>query len=416
VGVERTSRSPIAVTARWWVLALVWLAIGGCCPEPSRELPEADFSDPNLPGGDLVVAEIDGKPITASHLKHKIRVMLPAFAQTGPEMALQARSVLDRVVTEQCMVRLAELEGYDKDPEYVRMINLYRDGLLANRALSLQTRRANVNPSQDALREQYDENRERFYVKPRAEYFHMLFASEADARQAYRRLQAGEAFEDLATELSIDEISAKRGGKMPAMDTYHNAGHLGKVPQLGEQVLAMRPGEVSEPFETSKGWHIVRVDRYREGHYKAFEEVREDIARKLRMAQGGRKQGEMLDSLRQAYSVKIHHEALDEFYFYQMDDAGLFEVAQREMDKPRQLRMYEWILDHYPGSRFNAESLFMVGYLRAEETADTSGALRALGEFLEKYPEHEMASSAQSIYAAIKAAAGQPGESEAAPR
>lgn len=89
-----------------------------------------------------------------------------------------------------------------------------------------------------------------------------LLTSEADARreaeQVYRELQAGADFAALAREHSDDATSASRGGDLGWLPPG------AVVPPFQQAMDALAPGEISEPFETRFGWHVVQVqDRRR---------------------------------------------------------------------------------------------------------------------------------------------------------
>ncbi|HJO36959.1 MAG: peptidylprolyl isomerase [Pseudomonadota bacterium] len=89
-----------------------------------------------------------------------------------------------------------------------------------------------------------------------------LLTSEADARreaeQVYRELQAGADFAALAREHSDDATSASRGGDLGWLPPG------AVVPPFQQAMDALAPGELSEPFETRFGWHVVEVqDRRR---------------------------------------------------------------------------------------------------------------------------------------------------------
>jgi len=73
----------------------------------------------------------------------------------------------------------------------------------------------------------------------------------------YRQLKQGEdTFENLARKFSEDPQTAKRGGKMAPF------GIREKVPAFEEHAFALKnPGDISEPFETSRAWHIVKLLR-----------------------------------------------------------------------------------------------------------------------------------------------------------
>lgn len=74
-------------------------------------------------------------------------------------------------------------------------------------------------------------------------------------KEFYAQLQAGEAeFEELARENSADAGSAARGGDLgwATPDTY--------VEEFRRQVETLEIGELSEPFRSQFGWHIVQVE------------------------------------------------------------------------------------------------------------------------------------------------------------
>ena len=80
---------------------------------------------------------------------------------------------------------------------------------------------------------------------------------DATARQrlqdAYERINAGEDFAELAKLLSDDSGSANDGGELGW------AGPGTFVPEFDAVVEKLEIGEVSEPFRTQFGWHIVEV-------------------------------------------------------------------------------------------------------------------------------------------------------------
>ena len=85
-------------------------------------------------------------------------------------------------------------------------------------------------------------------------------AAKAKAEAARQRIVDGEAFEDVANDVSLDLVSNKRGG------LYREAvpGLVG--PELSQQMMSLPIGELSEPFRSSVGWHIIKVyARYEPG-------------------------------------------------------------------------------------------------------------------------------------------------------
>jgi tetratricopeptide (TPR) repeat protein len=56
---------------------------------------------------------------------------------------------------------------------------------------------------------------------------------------------------------------------------------------------------------------------------------------------------------------------------------------------------YERIVEKFPQSKYQAQSLFMVGYIYANHIKNFDKAKEHYGKFLEKYPEHELTASVQ---------------------
>ena len=87
--------------------------------------------------------------------------------------------------------------------------------------------------------------------------------SDDEARQrlekARQRLQDGEEFATLARELSDDKGSAVRGGDLG----WAPSGVM--APEFTREMEALQPNQISAPFKTRFGWHIVQVLERREG-------------------------------------------------------------------------------------------------------------------------------------------------------
>jgi peptidyl-prolyl cis-trans isomerase SurA len=86
----------------------------------------------------------------------------------------------------------------------------------------------------------------------------------ADLRE---RILAGEDFEALASVTSEDPASATAGGDLG----WTSPGTF--VPEFEEVLAGLEEGEISEPFRTQYGWHIVQLTGTR--YYDQSEEVRE---------------------------------------------------------------------------------------------------------------------------------------------
>jgi peptidyl-prolyl cis-trans isomerase SurA len=86
--------------------------------------------------------------------------------------------------------------------------------------------------------------------------------SRAEAEQRVRdyhaQLLGGADFAELAREHSMDETSANIGGLL----NWFRAGAYGD--QIQAEIDQLDPGELSDPFETQVGWHILRLEAERD--------------------------------------------------------------------------------------------------------------------------------------------------------
>lgn len=97
-------------------------------------------------------------------------------------------------------------------------------------------------------------------------------AALASATAAQQRLDAGEAFETVAGEVSDDTGSGARGGDLGC----NQSGTF--VPEFEAALVALSPGEVSVPVRTEFGFHLIRLDSVGP---PAFEDVEAEIASQL---------------------------------------------------------------------------------------------------------------------------------------
>ncbi len=112
------------------------------------------------------------------------------------------------------------------------------------------------------------------------------------------KLAAGEAFASLAEEYSEDPASALMGGELgwSTPDQY--------VPQFADTMISTAVGEVSAPFQTQYGWHILEVLERREQDMsqEAREQMALEILHKRRFEE---EQQEWLKELRDEAFVEV---------------------------------------------------------------------------------------------------------------
>jgi peptidyl-prolyl cis-trans isomerase SurA len=105
--------------------------------------------------------------------------------------------------------------------------------------------------------------------------------------EIYEEIKEGKSFEDAAAEYSEDPGSAPKGGVLPWFGSNR------MIPEFIDVVTTLKEkGSLSEPFETSFGWHIVKlIDTKPIG---SFEEEKDDIKNRLARSDRSNKSTESL--------------------------------------------------------------------------------------------------------------------------
>lgn len=111
-----------------------------------------------------------------------------------------------------------------------------------------------------------------------------MIEAEKKAREIYSQLQAGADFSELALKYSDDKTTSRKGGELP----WFGTGKM--VSEFEEVAYQTAQGQISEPFKTQYGWHIVKKledkaippfeDQQSELKSKVSRDTRADVTRK----------------------------------------------------------------------------------------------------------------------------------------
>lgn len=222
---------------------------------------------------DPVVMTINGKPVLRSEFEY-------SYNKNNSETVVDKKNVNDYVplfVNYKLKVLAAEAAGIDTTSAFRKEFLMYRDQQVRPSFI-------NDNDVENEARKIYKETQTRVdanggLVHP----FHILVMLKQKATQAeqdaaklradsiYTALQKGANFETLARQLSDDKGSGRRGGDL----SWVQKGQT--VKEFEQQVFAMNPGELSKPFLSPFGYHIVMLKAKQ--NFFPYDSVRADIRR-----------------------------------------------------------------------------------------------------------------------------------------
>ncbi|MBD3164818.1 hypothetical protein GF323_06485 [Candidatus Woesearchaeota archaeon] len=146
-----------------------------------------------------------------------------------------------------------------------------REQLLINKLLN-QTVISKIEISEQAMIDYYEENVDQFTAsEEEIRAAHILVESEAEAGEVIELLEAGESFEELAAERSRDPSARTNMGNLG----FFSKGTM--VEEFEEVAFALEVGEISDPVETSFGYHVIK----RLSDQIPMEEARDEIENSL---------------------------------------------------------------------------------------------------------------------------------------
>ena len=236
-------------------------------PAPSKA---PSYDKPN----DRLVALIDGAwPIYLSDLEREAR--LEGRLQPGETLdpaSAETRRLLTEVINQNLLARHAQRMGVGKSREARERIQAARTRILASIFLEARVSDA-VTP--EAVREIYDQQQALLKLGDEVRARHILLAEEAEAKDVFAKVEAGESFEDLARARSMDPSTRMSGGDLG----YFGAETMAE--EISAAAFRTAVGDIAPPFRSEFGWHVLKVEDRRAARPPAYETLEPDISRFL---------------------------------------------------------------------------------------------------------------------------------------
>lgn len=225
----------------------------------------------NTEGKGKILVKVDNAALTEEGIKAELS--LASEDSISPQVRAE---YLNRWIDNQLLYDEAKRRGLEKNPEVkmrmkqaakdITVLSLLNDQIIRNVQVSEAEARKFYEQNQDLFKRDQDELRAS----------HILFSTQVGADSAYTRLKKGEDFARLAEALSLDSQTKNSGGDIGFfnLSTMH--------PVIAKVAFGLKTGEVSAPFKTEMGYHILKVtDRKPTGSVRDFEEIKVRITGQL---------------------------------------------------------------------------------------------------------------------------------------
>lgn len=251
-------------------LLLAAIALAACSDESSPEA-SVELRDNVTRLGDTVAAEVGETRIYVSDVEREAAAQ--GAIAPGDRISTDSDAysrVLDELIDQRLLAMEAARRGLADTDEARRRLQTARERILGN---VLVETAVDESVTEDAIRRMYDEQVRLVELGDEVRARHILVETREAADEIKAQLDEGADFAQLAFDNSIDEATRLDGGDLG----YFTSDAM--VAPFSTAAYATPVGEISDPFETEFGWHIVKVDDRRAQQRPSFEELRPRIVR-----------------------------------------------------------------------------------------------------------------------------------------
>ncbi len=293
------------------------------------ELMDRTSLRPAQAAGGKVVAQIGAEKITEAQLDALIEediedrlASIKAFV-TPQQLNEQKERVLEQFrspqarqeflrnwLAEEILYRQALEEDLRDKPEARRLVHK-----LTRQALSQQLMNdriaAKINLTDTDVESYYKANQDQYVAPARAKISHILVSEEQRAKEILTRIQEGADFAELAKELSLDAGTKDQGGRIDddvLKDSYVPG--VGDANEINASIFAAdAPGLLDRPFQTDKGWEIIRVEEKHPPRQQSLDEVCQQVTMQLLRRTSEDVQREYIKEMMDKHQVIVHTSA-----------------------------------------------------------------------------------------------------------
>ncbi len=254
-------------------IALIVLSIGVCVAQ-----------------NDEVMATVNGQPIVASELQKELLHRWGDICLGGmiQELAVeQAAAEAGITVTDEQVEQRAEQFQRNIDmqaPTSGKSFSLWlaeqkmtpyafrnwiRNQLLLEKMVEDQ-----AQVTDEEVRQVWEASKDRLRQPERMRVSHICVKTREEAETIRAEIIDGKPFEDAAAEYSIDPYTKDNGGTLGAITR-------GDTPFQKAAFALSADGELSEPVQTQKGFHIIRREEHLPAQTPEFDDVKDEIRQRI---------------------------------------------------------------------------------------------------------------------------------------
>jgi len=266
--------------------------------EPATETPDGPM-----------VAKVGNKVITLNQIENDI-LRMPEYLRIQYNTPEKKLEYLRTKVFQELLYDTAVRKEYQKNKEIRKQVREYEKKLMAQKVYQEEAE-GKINITENDLNLYYKANQDEFSRPGSIRLAHILLETKEEADKVQQLLNAGTTFEELVKEHSTDEASKSNQGVIGSV--FENNPYIpgiGREPQLIDDLMKLPEMAVSPPMQTSKGFHIFRIEEKKEKTVPPLEEVRQQVTQKVSQMRQQEFQQQFIDEMLKAEKVKIFDQVI----------------------------------------------------------------------------------------------------------
>ncbi len=163
-------------------------------------------------------------------------------------------------------------------------------------------------PTDEEVKKHYEDNMDKFNIPERVMLSLIMVKTEDEAQAAIKRLKDGEDFAAVASEISTEPSTKRRGGNMGNVDRAR-LGRFG--PEVSAAAFALKSGAISDPIVSSTGSvYVLKPGEKTPAVQKTFEQASQQARSFLLMESQKAHYDALLSGLREKAKIEKHPELL----------------------------------------------------------------------------------------------------------
>ena len=179
--------------------------------------------------------------------------------------------LIKQIYTEQIIIDSAKDANLDNRSDIKQKLAQAQSKVIKEAYLQEVSQKETTRENIEAL---YQEQIANLKGKTEINARHILVKTEKEAKQVMKDLKK-KSFAQVAKEKSIDPYSKEKGGDLG----YFTKGNM--VKEFEDTSFNMKKGEISQPFKTQFGWHVVELVDKREAQIPPLDTIYEKLKQQL---------------------------------------------------------------------------------------------------------------------------------------